>query len=44
LPICQRRALAAANGRVVGSSEYHETEAAREEGIQSLKVIARKRK
>ena len=35
-----RFALAAANGQVVGSSEYYDTEAEREDGIQSVKVIA----
>ena len=35
-----RFALAAANGQVIGSSEYYETEAAREDGIRSVKMIA----
>ena len=35
-----RFALAAPNGQVVGGSEYYETEAAREDGIQFVKMNA----
>ena len=35
-----RFALAAPNGQVVGGSEYYETEAAREDGIKSVKINA----
>ena len=35
-----RFALAAANGQAIGASEYYDTEAAREEGIEAVKKSA----